>query len=175
MKTSYIMSSCCVLSRATKQALQRDGWFFIQDAAVGGGCSPVVQGYRLGAPASHLLRRHVQCALAADCPAAETLREGVVSSFGNWWGLPPMRAEGLGLECYDSSIAKIWSEDFDDDGAGEEEEEAGTGSGGEEELIALSLCAATEVALSSVANGISLSFSLQGRSRTCRGRGTRRR
>lgn len=113
------------------QALQRDGWFFIQDAAVGGGCSPVAQGYRLGAPAAHLLRRHVQCALAADCPTVDSLRAGVVGSFANWWGLPPTEAadEALKLECYDSSVAKLWADEFDAGGEGEEEEERGSGKG----------------------------------------------
>jgi hypothetical protein len=108
------------------KSLHRDGWFFIQDAAVGGGCSPVAQGYRRGASAVHLLRRHVQCALAADCPTAEGMRQGQVGGFSNWWGVSPTAAEGLGLECYDSSVAKLWADDFE---MGDGEREAGEREG----------------------------------------------
>lgn len=90
----------------------------------------MAQGYRLGSPTVALLRRHVQCALAAECPTAESLRQGVVASVGNWWGLPPTKAEGLGLECYDSSVAKLWSDEFETGDEKDDEEDDGARGAG---------------------------------------------
>jgi len=87
------------------KSLLRDGFFFVQDQSVSGGCLSEVQGYEWNSTSlKQILVPHVLCASGAHCPSATTLLSEL-PSVRTWWGLRP--DDVFGFSCHSSMMAKL--------------------------------------------------------------------